>query len=370
MKKLSRKCNTEKISSVSNCDVLVVHANEGLYQSGRKDYLLNQLKQNGLKLEEVVLEKENSIVSRKLTSGPYKYDDKYKVFEGYANYLKDTYNPKLIITERNGCLVAPFFKARFEGDSKSLHLPHCVLNDQTRNHSMMDYNYFPVYGPSSLNYLKTLKDGFGSCELFFGGSYLFNEDFKLPDPDKSLPVLYLGMGPQLEDKKRGIETNKIVAEWQKKTGKELIVRLHQRSKGTFWKELNQPGVTILPAESFVESAKRCSMMLSPYTNAVVDACLLRRPCQLVATPNEVDYLEVERFFGKRAVNAKEVESSINAHFANFENSLNNCDKLKDYHLSQGNQSVNYLSELIMNIINGKKVTPVSIRNYDGTFTDF
>ena len=161
-----------------------------------------------------------------------------------------------------------------------------------------------------------------------------------------------------------------MAEWQKNTGRGLLVRLHQRSKGTFWKELNQPGVTILPPESFVESAKRCSMMLSPYTNAVVDACLLRRPCQLVATPKEVDYLEVERFFGKRAVNSNEVETSINSHFANFENALSNCDKLKEYHLSQGNQSVNYLCELIMNIINGKKVTPVSIRNYDGTFTDF
>ena len=110
-------------------------------------------------------------------------------------------------------------------------------------------------------------------------------------------------------------------------------------------------------------------MLSPYTNAVVDACLLNRPCQLVAAPGEVDYLEVERFFGKRASNAQEIQKSIEKHQSNFKESVGKCKELSDYHLSHGNKSVSYLKSLILSILNGKPLEPDWERKYDGTFIE-
>lgn len=369
VKSQSKKCTENPPAVTSSCDILVLHASEELAVLGRKNFLLESLRSEGVKIEEVIYKTVPEVVKENLVCGPYKYDSLFKIYEGHSNYLRKKYNPKIFLTERNGTLIAPFLKSRFEGDSVSFHLPHCVLNDQTRNHSMMDYDYFPLYGPSSLNYLKTLSNGFGSGRFYFAGSYLFNESFSLPEPDSSLPILFLGIGPQFEEKKRGIKINQMVADWQKKTGAELLIRLHQRGNGTFWKELKQPGVTILPVEDFVSSARRCSMMLSPYTNAVVDACLLNRPCQLVAAPDEVDYLEVERFFGKRASNADEIQSSIEKHQANFKDSVNKCKDLSDYHLSHGNKSVSYLKSLIMSILNGNPFEPACERKYDGSFIE-
>jgi len=217
---------------------------------------------------------------------------------------------------------------------------------------MMDFDYFSVYGPSSVDYLENLKWSYGSCQFLYGGSYLFDEGFSLPAPVVTDPIVFLGMGPQLEKTNEGLKIYQLVAAWQKKTKRKLFVRLHHRSERNFWNELNQEGVTVLDKEEFHKSMERSSLVLASYTNAVIDACLLNRPCQLIASKKQRDKLKVESFFGHRVFSVESLETAVVRHFNDYDNSVLKCKELIDYHLLRGSDSVNYLTKIVQKLVSG------------------
>ena len=130
-----------------------------------------------MKVEEIFECSEQELIDNGYTAPPYKHAAVFHLYEGYANYLRQRYRPKVIIREKSGSLLSPFLKWRKPGDSFSFQLTHCVLMSGKSRNSMMDFDYFSVYGPSSLEYLQQLKWSYGSCKFLYGGSYLFDENF-------------------------------------------------------------------------------------------------------------------------------------------------------------------------------------------------
>lgn len=219
----SEQCREEFKGDITRCDVLLVHLkfpDDKHY--GRNKKLISRLGSLDLTIEETFELDEKRILEHDLTCGPYESDELFKIYEGYANYLKKKYKPKIIIRERSGSLLSPFLKGRKAGDPVTLQLTHCVLMSGTSRNTMMDFNYFSLYGPSSLEYLRKLKNMYGECKIIYGGSYLFDENFSLNKPSSEAPIVFLGMGPQLERTKKGLKIYRLVADWQKKYNRKLL----------------------------------------------------------------------------------------------------------------------------------------------------
>ena len=343
-------------NSSDHCDVLVMHTSEMAYGLRRFDNMVARLKQQGLRVIETIALSEKNIVKKKACCGPYRYGILFRCFEGHSNWLRERYNPKVIITFRNGSVFSPFLKSKFVGDAVVFHMAHSVLTDQSSRFHMLDYDYYCVYGKSSFEHLKKLPYKFGSCRVVFGGSYLFDENYVAKRPNKDLPLLFLGMGPELEETEQGARIYDAVCSWQKRSGKQLYVRLHQRSDGQYWKNVHQDGIEVLPkGESFKVSAERASLILAPYTNAVLDAALLGRPVQLVAFPDEEDFLQVERFFGPRASDVAGIDRQIAKHFIEYDKSLDACKQFSNYHLEKGTESVSYIADVLARICAGSPI---------------
>ena len=306
-------------------------------------------------LETVALSEKN-IVKEKACCGPFESGLLFRCYEGYANWLRKKYNPKIILTFRNGAVLSPFLKSKNIGDPVTFHMAHSVLTGQSSRFDMLDYDYYCLYGKSSFQYLKKLPYFFGSCQIILGGSYLFDKDFVLTPANSKSPLLFLGMGPELEESSEGQKIYEFVCDWQKVNKRQLYVRLHQRSKGEFWKSLSQKGVDILPEEPFQVSASRASLVLSPYTNAVVDAALLGRPVQLVAFPNEQDFLQVEKFFGPRVFDSVGLDRAIERHLNNYKESVNACRNFMEFHLEHGVDSLDYINTTILELLAGHSVS--------------
>ena len=335
------------------CDVLVLHPSYNSFRLKRKQKLIDKLRASGVNVVETVALDENDIIKQKASCGPFLYGRLFRCYEGYANWLKEKFNPKIIITDRNGSIYSPFLKSRTPDDSVTFHLSHAVLTAQSSRFSMLEYDYYCLYGRSSLEYLRSLPYVFGSCKIVLGGSVLFDERFKLPSADTSFPLLFLGMGPELESSSEGRKIYELVRDWQRLSGRKLYIRLHQRSKGEFWRSLSQKGIEVLPDEPFQESAARVSLVLAPYTNAVVDAALLRRPVQLIAFPEEKDFLQVEKYFGCRVFDFEGLDKAINRHLHDYKKSIAACVDFSEFHLEQGVNSVNYINDVLLDLLKMK-----------------
>ena len=341
------------------CDVLVLHPSYNSLRLKRKQKLIDKLRASGVNVVETVALDENDIIKKKASCGPFLYGRLFRCYEGYANWLKENFNPKIIITDRNGSIYSPFLKSKTPEDPVTFHLSHAVLTAQSSRFSMLEYDYYCLYGRSSLEYLRSLSYVFGSCKIVLGGSVLFDERFKLPAADTSFPLLFLGMGPELESSPEGRKIYELVRDWQQLSGRKLYIRLHQRSKGEFWQSLSQEGIEVLPAETFQESAARVSLVLAPYTNAVVDAALLRRPVQLIAFPEERDFLQVEKYFGCRVFDFEGLDKAVNRHLNDYKKSISACTEFSEFHLGQGVNSVNYINNILLGLL-GMKSTSEAI----------
>ena len=337
-------------SNQTHCDVLLLHPSRKSKALGRKKALIDKLKEKGLSVNEDILADEKEIVKNRLYR--CSKEDKYylRIYDGYSRYLKYKYKPKVIITERNGNITSSFLKCRKKGDSVTVHLSHSILTSQSSRFNYIDYDFYCIYGKSSLEYLKSIEL-YGECEIFFGGSYLFDDSFELP-PNPNAPILLLGAGPDIEKTESCIEIYKIVKKWQEKSNETLYIRLHPRSQGVFWEENQSEKIIILRNESFVDSAKRCSIMLSPYTNAVIDAALLNRPVQLLKCEDEIDFLKVESFFSEAVASVNSLELAIKNIRSNFDQNIIYCREFADYHIANGKNSVNMISDKIFSLCQG------------------
>ena len=346
-------CGDNSSTRGESCDVLILHPSRKSFELKRKQKLIDNLRSSGINVKETVALSEREIVKQKACCGPFESSVFFHCYEGYANWLRKKFNPKIIITDRNGSLLSPFLKSRTLNDPITFHLAHSVLTAQSGRFSMLDYDCYCIYGRSSFEYLKTLPYSFGECQIILGGSVLFGEDFFLPPSDSKSPLLFLGMGPELESKIEGQQIYKLVLEWQEISGRKLYVRLHQRSNGKFWKAVTQKGVEILPCEPFQDSAARTSLILAPYTNAVVDAALLGRPVQLIAFPGEQDFLQVEEYFGARAFNLEGLEKAVSRHLNDYKRSVDTCRDFTDFHLGQGVNSLAYITSTLLDLLAGQ-----------------
>lgn len=341
--------DNRKVDSVS-CDILFLHPSDESFGLKRKQKLIDKLKESGVNVREEIALTEKEIFQQDACSGPFFFGRLFRCYEGYANWLRKKYNPKVIITDRNGSMLSPFLKSRSIDDPVTFHLAHSVLTAQSSRFGMLEYDYYCIYGKSSLEYLQTRQYTFGSCQLVLGGSILFDENFVLPPASPELPILFLGMGPELEAEPEGRKIYQLICDWQRVTGKKLYIRLHQRSKGEFWESVKQSGLEVLSAEPFQTSAARASLVLSPYTNAVVDAALLGRPVQLVSFPGAQDFLQVEKFFGPRVHDADRLDQAVRSHLDNYGKSLEACNIFAKYHLEHGIHSVSYVSSVLLELL--------------------
>ncbi|MEH6469133.1 MAG: hypothetical protein V7725_05925 [Porticoccus sp.] len=346
----------DNFSDVSeSCDILILHPSRKSFKLKRKQKLIDKLRSSGINIIETIALSEQEVIKQKACCGPFDSRFLFHCYEGYANWLRKKFNPKIIITDRNGSLLSPFLKSRTLSDPITFHLAHSVLTAQSSRFSMLDYDYYCVYGVSSYEYLKSLPISFGECRVILGGSVLFDEEFILSSPDPESPLLFLGMGPELEATAEGRKIYQLVLTWQKMSGRTLYVRLHQRSKGEFWKSVVQEGIELLKEESFQDSAAKASLVLAPYTNAVVDAALLGRPVQLIAFPHERDFLQVERFFGPRAWDVKGLSNAVDKHFSNFERSVEASQQFANFHLAHGADSVSYINSTLLELLENGRV---------------
>ncbi|KON82449.1 hypothetical protein PA01_10785 [Azoarcus sp. PA01] len=345
------------------CDVLLVHPSRKSFRLGRKQALLAALRGRGLIVEEFVEEGDLDLVrNRQFGAPPSRVPALLRWEAAHAAYLLSRYQAKVIVTERNGWIVPSLIKLQRTTGARIVHLAHSIPSDESSRYDYFDYDYYLLFGKSSLEYLSALRDTFGECIVKFAGPYFFadREDplpVKARKEGKGVKCLFLGSGPDYEVSEPYREYCSWIAAWlSSRPEAELWVKVHPRGSGEPWRSqaASNSGIRMLPPDSALDACVAdVDFVLSGYTNAVLDVSRFGTPFILLG--EGADYFSTERFGIPRARSGMELANCIDALLADVRKASEAASEFFDFHVQEKYLPLTSIADVIEELAAGNEV---------------
>jgi hypothetical protein len=221
---------------------------------------------------------------------------------------------------------------------------------------MNDYDYYFLFGQSSLEALQARKLRFGSSQAVLAGSHMIDCSYNLPPADPSLrAVMILGVGPDKEKEAGYLATYALLRDWAAAHPEyTVLVKAHPRSQVPFWQEAARKlsNVQVLSSACTLAVAlEQASVVANIMSNAVIEAALARRPIVYVNASGEEDIFDQERFIGACVTDLSALTGRLEEIAVTYSQCVIQAQCFADFHLAGGTEglsnTVRLIDELLM-----------------------
>ncbi len=328
------------------CDFLLLQSAPKVIKFQRKKLLIEGLRTAGHSLVETALEEPKVILRQRLLKRPpCDVPTRYFGHAAYAEWLVEHHQPRILLNDRNGSLYAPFLRLSLNARQRLLvHLAHASTVESSRRLGMNDYDYYFLFGQSSLEALQARALRFGSSQVVLSGSHMIDQGFDLPAADPAWRVLLvLGVGPDKEKEPGYQRTYALLRDWAAQhPDYQVLIKAHPRSQVPFWQEAAGvlDNLQVLPREcGLAEALRRASVVVNIMSNAVIEAALARRPLIYVNASGETDIFAQERFFGSCVSSLDALQAAVAQVESQPAKALQCSADFAEFHLAHGCQGV-------------------------------
>jgi hypothetical protein len=324
------------------CDFLLLQSAPKVITFQRKKLLIEALRDRGHSLIETALPDAKTILCERLLRQPQQpVPLRYFGYAAHAEWLVEHYTPKVVLNDRNGSLYSPFLRLALNARKRLLvHLAHATTVESSRRLGMNDYDYYFLFGQSSLEALQARKLRFGCSTALLAGSHMIDTAFDLAPADPARRVLLvLGVGPDKEKEAGYQRTYRLLRDWAAQNRDyQVLIKAHPRSQVPFWqqeaKALNN--IEVLPREfGLAEALARASVVVNIMSNAVIEAALARRPVVHVNASGEEDIFAQARFLGACVSDLSALTVRLEEITATYPQSVAQARRFAEFHLAHG-----------------------------------
>jgi hypothetical protein len=324
------------------CDFLLLQSSPKVIKLQRKRLLIEALRTRGHRLIETALQEPRVLLrERQLKRPPFPVPTRYFGIAAHAQWLVEHYQPRVLLNDRNGSLYSPFLRLALNArQSVLVHLAHATTGEGSRRLGMNDYDYYFLFGQSSLDALQARELRFGTSTAVLAGSHMIDKAFDLPPADPTRRVmLVLGVGPDKEKEAGYQRTYALLRDWAARNPDyQMLIKAHPRSQVPFWQEAAGvlDNVSVLPREcSLAQALEQASVVINIMSNAVIEAALARRPIIHVDASGEPDIFAQEAFFGS-CIDCQDVlQERVDSVQKDFDAALRQGAAFAEYHLAHG-----------------------------------
>lgn len=324
------------------CEFLLLQSAPKVIAFQRKKLLIEGLRERGHHLVETALQAPGTILrERLLQRPPQPVPTRYFGMAAYAQWLVERYQPRILLNDRNGSLYAPFLRLALNArGSRLVHLAHATTVEGSRRLGMNDYDYYFLFGQSSLEALRARELRFGNSTVALVGSHMIDDSYVMPAPDLATrTLLILGVGPDKEKEPAYQQTYRLLADWARRHPEQrVLVKRHPRSQAAFWQEAadSTGNIELLAADcSLAAALQRTSVVVNILSNAVIEAALAGRPVLCVDLGGQPDIFQQQRFFGAVIRTEDELERRLQGVEADFAQALAQARAFAEFHLAHG-----------------------------------
>ena len=341
------------------CDFLLLQSAPRIIRLRRKRLLIASLQERGHRLTETALpEHQDILAQRQLLAPPSATPLRYFGYAAHAAWIVARYQPRILLNDRNGSFYSPFLRLSLQRHQGTLvHLAHATTVESSRRLGMNDYDYYFLFGPSSLASLQARKLRLGTSTAVLTGSHMIDQSYDLPPPNPTMhTLLVLGVGPDREKEAGFQRTYALLKEWAAQTPNyKILIKGHPRSEVPFWQEaatvLNN--ITVLPKEwTLAQALEKASCVVNIMSNAVIEAGLARRPVLYCNLSNDRDIFHQEAFFGPALCTVEGFQDRIKAIESSFSAETITARQFAFFHLAHGSQGLNKTLQALENLLSG------------------
>lgn len=349
---------------VEPCDFLLLQSAVKVIKFRRKKLLIEQLRARGHDLRETALQKPKMILREHLLKQPpWQVPLRYFGYAAHAEWLVERYQPRILLNDRNGSIYAPFLRLALNRRGRLLvHLAHATTVEGSQRLGMNDYDYYFLFGQSSLEALQARKIRFGSSTVVLTGSHMVDSGFDmLPASPGNRVLLILGVGPDKEKEAEYLNVYRMLRDWAARHPDfKVLIKAHPRSDVPFWREAAAQiqCLDILPSDcGLAEALEQSSVVVNIMSNAVIEAALARRALLFVSPQGKDDIFSQEQFLGERVTEARDLEQRLNELLTNYPEALAQVEQFASYHLAHGALGLEFTIESLELLLEGEEALP-------------
>jgi glycosyltransferase involved in cell wall biosynthesis len=342
-----------------SCDFLLLQSAPKIIGLRRKKLLIDALGQQAYRLIETALPQSRDICADfLLASPPYPTPLRYFGYAAHAAWIVKRYQPAVLLNDRNGSLYSPFLHLSLNSQSSLLvHLAHATTVESSPRLSMNDYDYYFLFGHSSLEALHARPLRFGKSNVVLTGSHMIDQCFDLPPANPcARTMLILGVGPDKEKEPGYQQTYRLLREWASANCQyRVLVKRHPRSVAPFWQETAQmlANVNVLPTDcSLVGALEQASLVVNIMSNAVIEAGLAARPVIYCNLSDDRDIFAQERFFGPAVTNPIELKARVITMENDFASCVEKARTFAKFHLAHGSHGLEKTVQVLQCLLDG------------------
>lgn len=339
------------------CDFLLLQSAPKVIAFQRKRLFMEALRHRGHSLVETSLESTGQILSRRmLAQPPERVPIRYRGYAAYAQWLVLHHKPRILLNDRNGSLYSPFLRLALNAQKGLLvHLAHATTVESSSRLGMNDYDYYFLFGRSSIEALQRRKLRFGTSTAVMAGSHMIDDTFDLPPSDAERHVvLVLGVGPDKEKESGYIRTYELIRRWAERAqDHRILVKAHPRSRVPFWQDAAAAldNLEVLPAECGLANALgRASIVINIMSNAVIEAALARRPIIHVNCSGQDDIFNQHRFFESCVHETDELFRRVHEIERDYLANVEAAEQFAQYHLAAGSHGLRRNIDLLEHLL--------------------
>ncbi|HSC84378.1 MAG TPA: capsule biosynthesis protein [Pseudomonas sp.] len=342
-----------------SCDFLLLQSAPKVIKFQRKKLLIDALRGAGHALIETALEEPGVILHQRLLKRPpHSVPTRYFGHAAYAEWLVERYQPRVLLNDRNGSLYAPFLRLALNRRGLLLvHLAHATTVEGSRRLGMNDYDYYFLFGQSSLEALQARELRFGTSTAVLAGSHMIDSAFDLPPADAEQRVLLiLGVGPDKEKEPGYLRTYALLREWAAQNPNyQVLIKAHPRSQVPFWQDAARElgNLQVLPSGcGLAEALGQASLVVNIMSNAVIEAALAGRPLIYCNLSDDHDIFAQEVFFGDALTSPRALQERV-VHLENdYPAQIERARTFAHFHLAHGSAGLQVNQQALSALLHG------------------
>lgn len=345
------------------CDFLLLQSMAKVIPLQRKRMLKEGLLASGYSLVETALPEPDEILRERMLCQPlHQVPTRYFGFAAHAQWLVERYQPRILLNDRNGSIYSPFLRLALNArQSLLVHLAHATTMESSRRLGMNDYDYYFLFGRSSLEALQGRSLRFGSSTAVLAGSHMIDSAYDLAPADPTWrTLLILGVGPDKEKEAGYKATYELLLDWARAHPEyRVLVKAHPRSQVPFWQQVADelPQLTVLPRDcTLAEALGQASLVVNIMSNAVIEAALARRPVIYVNASGDQDIFAQELFFGACVTSVNALQTRVIGVENDYPDALKQCKGFAEYHLANGCTGLASNLEALVALLEGQSLS--------------
>ncbi len=343
------------------CDILFLYISD--IHKQREKSIAAHLRQKGYHCRCLVIPRLKEIFLDKIYLDANQVPFQYSLFMGFAKFIEEKFSPKIIVTFSENSKFVPFFKFCLQDKGALINIAHAIPD---LRHKMLDFDYFFLFGKSSLRKFLGKKDYIiGNPKIVLTGSFLLetgNKQF-LPELTKEKGLLFPSFFLSPLDPFNAFDLFDSLCVWAKlNPHRKVFIKPHPLENHSYWQDNAKKieNIIVLPKEMKLnEIIERYNifLLITSHSNISIEVAAMGIP-SVVLNPWSVDdsYLNLEVFFGKKCTNPQELSQRIEDIENRYHEYLEQAKRYAKFHLEYKTETLDIIQSHVEKIFKGQPLS--------------